>query len=867
MHIEPAADARLVEHHALAAAGLGLVPVAAVDLVGIGAVQLNMARALCRAHGVRFSEGTGRAVVAALGGAAAPVGVLGALSALKAVPLFGSTAGTVGMWLLGGASTYAMGRTLQTHFEAGGTLEDLDVGAWKHASARWFREGLRTLRARARSRGAVEVREHGHRDGCDQGDSGHDHGHHDHGHPGGGDHADHEHHDHGHHDHAHHRGCDHDDDGHDHDHGGACCDHDHSPAELERYRGRVIIGASTLGGLGLQALMLPGAILPGANLAVAAAATVVIGRRYVESLAEAVKTRAPTTDTLVGTATVASLLLGQAPTALAVVALLNLGEWAEAITLDRTHRAIGDLLDREADGVVSRVTGIVDREREETTTADRLVIGDVVRVRHGQRIPADGRVLAGRGAVDQGRITGEPMPVAAGPGARVYAGSVLVEGELRIDCEQVGVDTLNGRILRMVNDAERHQPRLQRIGERFARRFVPVSFGAAALVLAVTFDPTRALTLLLVACPCAVGLSTPTAVSASVGTGARRGMLARGGQHLETVARADVFAFDKTGTLTRGAPTVRAVIVVDDTWSSTDLLAIAGAVEVHAEHPIARSIVAHARAEGARLDPVERFELVPGSGIGAEVGGRAVRVGSARWMRAEGVPVDAVAAAHVERADAAGETVVWVAVDGRPVGLVTLYDPPREGAAELVAGLRARGKRVVLLSGDQPPAVATLAEAVGISEWHAAQLPDQKRAIIDDLKRQSLTVAMVGDGANDAPALAAADVGISLGTDCAEMAVSVADIAVASDDPRRLLELLHVSEAMTTRIRENYGLAVAVNGGGMIVAALGALGPVGAVVMHNLSSLAVIANSYRLTGSLPDDAIEVAPRAAVPAPA
>ncbi|MCA9661164.1 MAG: heavy metal translocating P-type ATPase [Myxococcales bacterium] len=853
----PAGDDDLILHYALAAASVGLVPVASVDLVSLGAVQLKMVHALCQAHEVPFTPRIGRAAIAALAGAGAPLGVMGILSAVKLVPVFGSTAGMAGMWLLGGASTYALGNALQSHFEAGGTLEDLDVSHLRRASARWYREGLRVLRSMkgrlsarlSRREAAKEAPQRRSHEPPAHGGAGHRH-----------DERGrclHEHDAHGHvvdHvlDHDSHRRAS------AHDHGDAeagCCSHDHSTAEIQRYRGRVVVGASTLAGLTLQRAILPGIIAPGANFAVAAVATVATGSRYLRSLVDAVQTRSLNTDVLVGTATLASLLLGQGATALAVVVLLNLGEWAEALTLEGSRRAIEDLLDGHRSDKCTWIVEVDGEEIEIETSVASLSPGDVVRVRQGQRVPADGTVLRGHGDVDQTQITGESQPSAIGPDATVYAGSVLVTGELRIRCDQVGAESVIGQISRMVRESERNQPRIQRAGETFAQAFLPLSFGAAGLVLVTTLDPIRALTMLLIACPCAVGLSTPTAVSASVGAAARRGMLTRGGQYLEGLAEAEVFVFDKTGTLTQGASQLTGV-AVEPGWSEAEVLTLAAAAESHAEHPIARAITASARERGLAVPSAETFELIPGGGVCARVTGCEVHVGSPRLLEGAGIRLTEAHAAALERSSRRGEASVFVAIDGEVAGLITLQDRLRDGAAEALRSLAQRGRRVIIMSGDHEAAVAAVADTLGIAEWHAGLLPLDKRARIEELRRRGLRVVMVGDGINDAPALAAADVGVSLGTTCAELAVNVADVAIASDDLETLAELVALSRSMTARIKENYGLSIVLNSGGMVLAWLGWLGPIGAVVLHNVASLAVIGNSYRITyfaGRSPQD--------------
>jgi manganese/zinc-transporting P-type ATPase C len=462
-------------------------------------------------------------------------------------------------------------------------------------------------------------------------------------------------------------------------------------------------------------------------------------------------------------------------------------------------------------------------------------------------LPVDGEVVEGEGVVDQAAITGEQLPVAVGPGVSLHAGSVLLRGRIVVRATAVGRDTAIGRIIDRVESAQSDRAPIQTVGETFSRRFVPASFALSALTLLVTRDVRRAMTMLLVACPCAVGLATPTAISAAIGNGARRGILIKGGAHLEAAGRVDAVVFDKTGTLTLGRPVVTTVISFDDGWSPEQVLAYAASSEIHSRHPLAQAVIRSTEERRIEIPPHEECEVLLGQGMRVQSDGRTLLIGHRELLRRQRVPVSRSASAWVTRLQKKAETPLLLAVDGRLVGLVSLRDTVRAESREVLAALRADGvRRIVLLTGDNPQTAAAVAEELGITEYRAQVMPEEKQDVVRALQAEGHTVAMVGDGTNDAPALALADIGIAMGVGGTDVAVETADVALAGDDLHTLLELRDLGRRTITLVRQNYGMSIAVNAAGLAVSAAGALSPVVAAILHNASSVAVVGNSSRL---------------------
>jgi cation-transporting P-type ATPase C len=574
------------------------------------------------------------------------------------------------------------------------------------------------------------------------------------------------------------------------------------------------------------------------------AGTFITGYDFLRALARTMTGRSPiTTGTLVGAATISSVMLRENVTALIVLWLLNLGEYLEILTLRRTRKAIRQLLSTEDDEVWVLCDGI-----EVSMRLDAVRVDDLVVVRAGRRIGVDGIIDGGSCAINEAPITGESMPVSRTAGDSVYAGTILVSGQIRLRVTEVGSDTVVGRLIQRVEQAQTLRPRIQTVGDAFAKRVVPSSFAAALLVLVVTRDPRRALTMLLVACPCAAGLATPTAVSASIGNAARRGILIKGGTHLEAMSKVDTVCFDKTGTLTDGEPAVTRVLSVNDRYTSDQVLEMAASVERHSQHPLALAVMTRAaEQEVVFAGQDDQFEILPGRGVRSWTEESEILVGNERLLEEYSVPIaDATATQYREYAGNA-ETAMYVTFQRELAGIITVSAPIRSEARESIAQLRKAGiNRLVMLTGDAEPVAQRVANVVGIQQWRSRLLPQDKFDAIQNLRDHGHRVAMVGDGINDAPALALANVGIALGTGGSDVALETADIALAADDLRKITSVVNISRQTMSVVRQNYGLALGTNSIGLYLAAAGSINPIIAAILHNLSTILVIVNSTRL---------------------
>lgn len=607
---------------------------------------------------------------------------------------------------------------------------------------------------------------------------------------------------------------------------------------------RMVIGGAALALLGIRRYVFtrPPLLSPSGRV-VATGVTIFTGYPFLRGALRSVGSGRLGTDALVSAATVASLVLRENVVALTVLWLLNIGEYLQDLTLRRTRRAISELLRGNQDTAWLRLPD----GTEVQVAIDTVQIGDEVVVHDHVAIPVDGEVVAGEAVVNQSAITGENLPVSITAGAHVHAGSVVVRGRLVVRAQAVGNQTTIGRIITRVEEAQHDRAPIQTVGENFSRRFVPTSFVVSALTLLVTGDVRRAMTMLLIACPCAVGLSTPTSISAAIGNGARRGILIKGGSHLEQAGRVDAIVFDKTGTLTVGRPVVTNIVSLHKDWEPEQVLAYAASSEIHSRHPLAEAVIRSTEERHISIPPHEECEVLVGLGMRTWADGRTLLLGSPGLLRAEHVRVSKKAQEWVDKLRAEAETPLLLAVDGKLVGLISLRDEVRPEAADVLKLLRANGiRRIVMLTGDHPDIAAVVAAELNIDEWRAEVMPEDKLETVRQLQGEGYVVGMVGDGINDAPALAAADIGIAMGLAGTDVAVETADVALANDNLHRLLDVRDLGARAVDVIQQNYGMSIAVNAAGLLIGAGGALSPVLAAILHNASSVAVVANSSRL---------------------
>jgi len=543
--------------------------------------------------------------------------------------------------------------------------------------------------------------------------------------------------------------------------------------------------------------------------------------------------RQVTSHTLMSLGVVAALAVGEWTTAAVVVFFMRVGDTIEKATAEGARRAVKNL---EA---LAPQTARVERDGVEVETPIAAVLpGDLVVVRPGEQIPVDGEVVSGQATVNQATITGESLPVEVSAGSHVYAATIAQLGSLRVRAARVGAETTFGRVVRMVEDAEANRGSYQRLADKFSGYYLPVVAGLALLVLILRRDPMATAAVLVVACSCAIALATPIAMLAAIGAAARRGLLIKGGKYLELLARADVVLLDKTGTLTQGRPQITDMAPLNG-LAVEQMLQLAASVERDSEHPLGEAVRTAAVEHGLPLLPIADFTATPGVGVAAQVDGRRVEVRSGRAL--------ALTAPDAVRAwQDAGKTLLWVLRDGEPVGVLAAADAIRPETPAAVAELRRLGvKQIELLTGDNEQSAAQMAAQIGVA-YRANLLPENKLARVKELQAAGHIVVMVGDGVNDAPALAQADVGIAMGAAGADIALEAAHVALLADDWRLVPEVFAIAQRTLGVVKFNLGFTVVYNVVGLTLAALGLLPPMLAAAAQSIPDLAILGNSARL---------------------
>ena len=535
-----------------------------------------------------------------------------------------------------------------------------------------------------------------------------------------------------------------------------------------------------------------------------------------------------------------------------IVVLILLGRWLEARAKGRTGAAIKALL-----GLQARQARVERAGKVVMVDVDALVVGDIITLRPGERVPVDGTITEGDSAVDESMMTGEPMPVVKTTGDALTGGTVNGKGSLTFAATRVGQDTTLAQIIRMVSEAQGAKLPIQGVVDRVTMWFVPAILGLAVLTVAVWLlsgsDPTLALvaavSVLIIACPCAMGLAVPTSIMVGSGRAAEMGVLFRKGAALQQLSDVAVIAFDKTGTLTVGKPELTDLIVADG-FVRGDVLRLAAAVEARSEHPIAAAIVAAAQTEELADAQVSDFTADAGFGVTAIADGRRVVIGADRLLAREGIETGALAAVENDLA-ARGRTALFIAIDGAVAGVIAVADSVKPSSAAAVAALRALGVQVAMITGDKPQTAQVIAQELGIDHVIAGVLPEGKVAALEELQSHG-TLAFVGDGINDAPALAHADIGIAIGTGT-DVAIEAADVVLMSGDLRGVVNAVAVSQATMRNIRQNlvwafgYNVALVPVAAGVLYPAFGLmLSPVFAAAAMALSSVSVVSNALRL---------------------
>ena len=561
-------------------------------------------------------------------------------------------------------------------------------------------------------------------------------------------------------------------------------------------------------------------------------ATLLLGAPVFKKVAVAAWQRSVTAHTLMTVGVVAALIVGEWITAFVIVVFMRIGDYVEGFTTDQARESVRALV-REAPK-----TARVERDGiAKEIPIDDVQAGDVVIVRPGEKIPVDGTVIDGQATINQAAITGESMPVEAAAGSDVYAATIAQGGHLRIRTEHVGADTTFGRVIQMVEEAEAHQGATQRWADQFTGYYLPVVGGVAGLTYFATGDVLATVAVLVVACSCAFALATPVAMLASIGTAARDGLLVKGGRYLEALAQADVLLLDKTGTLTLGTPQITAIRPLDG-LADTEVLRLAASAERYSEHPLAAAIRRAADERGIPMAEPDHFEALPGRGIRAEVEGRRVTVGNDTL-------VDAEPSTNVDAADPA-HTPLWVAVDGSVVGVLMAADTERAGLTEALDTIRSIGPcRIEMLTGDREETAVALAERLGL-DYRAELLPEEKIDIVKQHQAAGRTVVMIGDGVNDAPALAQADAGIAMGAVGTDVAIDAAHVVLMREDWALVPHLFRTANRTMRVVKGNFVFTGVYNLLALGLAAIGWIPPVVAAAMHSIPDLGILANSSRL---------------------
>ena len=613
--------------------------------------------------------------------------------------------------------------------------------------------------------------------------------------------------------------------------------------ELNAYKRDASI--SLVGFVGLQALkkFAPQAYV---SLKIARSLFVLgIARNVIRSGIEGlIKNGQPNADTLTSTAVIASVLAGKPESSLSLMTIYNVAEMLTIYAAERARKHISSLLKLDQ----QFVWRVADDGHEEKMPIEQIKVNDVIAVHTGEKICVDGIVISGNAAIDQASITGESNPAMKGEHDVVYAGSVVQGGQLTVLVQKVGDDTSLARIVHLVEDAQTRRAPVQNFADRMANMLVPISFIGAAIVYGATRDWQRVLNLLFIDFSCGLKLSTATAISAAVATAAKQGILIKGGNYIEALADIDTVVMDKTGTITIGMPKISAVYTVEGVCEK-ELILLAASAEIHSVHPLAVAILNYVEAKGWQVPDHIDSDTVVAHGMEANVAdfenfkGGNIIVGSRHFMTDRNVSgLDNFEDKNIP----AGYNILYAARDNKLMGVIVINDPIRPQMKKTFNQMRRHGiDEIVMLTGDSKDVAATVAQKMGIDSYFAEILPEDKANIVNYLQRNG-HVLMVGDGINDAPALAFADVGVALGGRRTDIAVESSDITINSDNPTKLMDALVLGQNTMRLIRQNFTATITINSAAMLLGALGKINPLVAAIIHNTATLAVVLNSARI---------------------
>lgn len=602
-----------------------------------------------------------------------------------------------------------------------------------------------------------------------------------------------------------------------------------------------VIGVMALVEIVVERLGLLEVAVEGIPAPLALAAVLIGGYPIFKSAYLGLRAKSINTDLLMSLGIVGAAAIGEFVSSALIVFFMLIAHFLEKFTMGKAREAIKELM-----GLAPKTARLWRHGEETEVGVEELRPGDIVIVRPGEKIPVDGKVVAGLSSVNQAPITGESIPVEKKPGDEVFAATINELGVLQIEVANVGEDTTLGKIIGLVEEAEAAKAPVQKFADRFTTYFLPIVVSAAAITYLVSRNPVFAIAVLVVACPCAVALATPLAVVASVGSGARRGLLIKGGLYLEALAKIDTVVVDKTGTLTFGRPKVTDVLSLKG-LSKARIVGLAASLEKYSEHPLASAVLTEARVLNLTVPEPERFEVLPGRGIVGRTGGELIALGNRLLMGAKAVEIPAEAHRQAEALESQGKTVLFLAREAKVVGLIAVADVIRDEVPQAIQELKGLGiKHLMLLTGDNERTASAIAERLGIPEYKANLLPQDKIEEVKRLQGQGRKVAMIGDGINDAPALAQADVGIAMGVAGTDVALEAATVALMRDDWSQVPQAIRVGRRTFRTIKQNLAFGVLFNVIGITLASIGILTPVLAAAAQSLPDVAVFLNSSKL---------------------
>ncbi|NMA91915.1 MAG: cadmium-translocating P-type ATPase [Firmicutes bacterium] len=571
-------------------------------------------------------------------------------------------------------------------------------------------------------------------------------------------------------------------------------------------------------------------------------AVILLGGPIVRGAVQGLIKRELNVDELVSIALIASLAIGEYRSAALISLIMAAGSLIEEFTAQKARSAIGKLMQLNPERAAVVREGV-----EVDIPVGEIVKGDRVIVRSGDKIPVDGKIVRGVASVNQASLTGESMPVEKNIGDPGFAGTTVYSGMLELEAEETGGETVLGKLIQLVREAENQGSPLFRVADRYAGWFTPVVLLISLGVYLFTRDLHRSITVLIVGCPCAFILASPTAVVSAIGNASRNGILVKGGAILEEISRIKAVVFDKTGTLTRGEPQV-VKIAVRGEHTVDSVLSMAAAAEGHSRHPLARAISEEAKERGLAGEEMETYRNIPGLGIEALAGGKKIFVGTLLPEEAKLFPGF--------QGGGEGEKALAVKLNDQIIGAILIRDRIRPDAYRLVDSLQEQGiEKIQILTGDNLSTAAHIAGEIGIEEYYCDLLPEEKLGYIERLQRDGYKVAMVGDGINDAPSLASADIGIAMGAMGTDVAMEASDVTLMSSNLSRIPYLLKLSKATIRTINLNIIFAVAFNVVALIISSYGGMNPIQGAILHNIGSIFVVINSARLLGLNPSDRV------------